>query len=132
LKVAARGGAVELPDTASVLPFLDLYTLVTLKPERLDKCVILTPYEPDLWILKDGQFCLSHTTGAKDVLRIYDTLAIPNRSNRSQIPLSPAHPDFATQHYWRLHMEPDVMLAMFLERIRLIVTMRFGMRMPFT
>jgi hypothetical protein len=102
LKDAAQGITVELPNTASVLPFLNLYTLVALSPEQLGGHVINTPYAPDLWVLKDGWSHAQKPPGAKGVARIYDVSAIPNKHQTpSRIPLPPMQ-DFTHQHYWRL------------------------------
>lgn len=115
LKDAARGNPVELPNTESVLPFLNLYTLVTLSPERLRGRAISTPYAPDLCELKDGWSPTRKPPDAKGVARIYDVSVTPNEHQApGRIPLS----DFTHQRYWRLPAEPEVVLAVFLICVR--------------
>jgi len=128
LKDAARGETVDLPNTDSVLPFLNLYSLVVLLPNQLIRNGIGAAYTPDLWVFKKGRFSRAPERtppGGTGVSRIYDVLANPNRhpgSDKSpnRIPLSPAHRDFPHQRYWRLPVlgEPGAMLMVFLEWTR--------------
>ncbi|KAF8220386.1 hypothetical protein L208DRAFT_1125369, partial [Tricholoma matsutake] len=127
LKVAARGKAVDLPNTASVRPFLNLYTLVVLLPEQLIGEEIGTAHTPDLRVFERDRFYLAPAwtpPGSTCVSRIYDVFANPNKrpGSPNRIPLSQTHPEFYHQRYWRLSGEPRAMLMVFLECSRNLIS----------
>lgn len=127
LKVAARGKAVDLPNTASVRPFLNLYTLVVLLPEQLIGEEIGTAHTPDLRVFERDRFYPAPAwtpPGSTCVSRIYDVFANPNKrpGSPNRIPLSQTHPEFYHQRYWRLSGEPGAMLMVFLECSRNLIS----------
>ncbi|KAF8328981.1 hypothetical protein F5887DRAFT_1082795 [Amanita rubescens] len=68
-------GAEELPGNVEpILPYIGLFTLVTLKPDAVRNDRILTPYLPTLSIIEDSTFVEApvHTPAtAENVARIF-------------------------------------------------------------
>jgi hypothetical protein len=106
----------------NILPYHDLFTLVILLPTEVNKHKIVAHHSPDLSVIVGSQFTAAPADALPDapgVVRIFDVLAVsdslPEKS--CDIPLSPRHPDFAHQRYWRVPAKPEVVLAMFMARI---------------
>jgi hypothetical protein len=108
LLLDARGGcSVDLPDPTAVLPYLGLFTLVILTPEKVKGHEIATTHLPNLSILSNGNFIAvpDASPTAPNVARIFDVLATIRANppkQRGHIPLSPQDPEFRQQRYWRL------------------------------
>jgi hypothetical protein len=106
-----------LPDTQSIIPFLGLYSIIVVQPHKEDQYRILTGSLPRLSVLRtDGfEFAPDGTSaGDPNVVRIFDVLAFPNSPIPvvlGQIPLSPASPDFAHRHLWRLPVAFPIILT---------------------
>jgi len=118
------GRAVSLPDPTSILPFLGLFTLVTLKPGGLVGCRIPTQHLPALSILQDNHFALAPDgtlPGDENVAPIFDVLGMvgldPVPESLGVIPLSPEYPEFGQQRYWRLTLPTEAILAALIARI---------------
>ena len=106
-----------LPDTKSIIPFLGLYSIIVFKPHKEDRYRILTGSLPRLSVLHtDGfEFAPDGTSaGDPNVVRIFDVLALPSSPIPvvlGQIPHSPASPDFAHRHLWRLPVAFPIILT---------------------
>jgi hypothetical protein len=123
LNDAVEGADVDLPDPKSILPFLDLYTLVVLLPDELDRFQLVTHHLPELSVLHGSQFIPAPAETLPDgpgVARIFDVLALSDTLPEKffGIPLSPHHTEYTHQRYWRLPARPEVVLTMLMERIR--------------
>jgi hypothetical protein len=118
------GAEVALPDPRSILPYLGLFTIVTLKPNDLVRCSITTQHQPGLSQLQDNRFSPAPhgtTLAAQNAARIFDVLAIAAGDppiTHGDIPLSSAHPEFRQQRYWRLPVKIEAVLAVLIERTR--------------
>lgn len=118
LKSAAEGEKVDLPNPASVLPFLGLYTLVNLtQEEEIDwDHAITCPHQPQISILNENGIFVEHTENPdnSDAKWIYDVTNSPHARNAHAIPLPPV---YLTKYFWRLHIDPEVVLAGALTRL---------------
>jgi hypothetical protein len=115
---AAEGHDVDLPDPHPILPYLGLYTLVTLKTEGLHPLHLrLTPCLPTLSTLENNIFVPAPPgtlPTAPNVSRIFDVLQTPEPSlddTFGGIPISPLHPEYGQKRYWRLPIRPERVLA---------------------
>lgn len=122
LNDAVQGVKVDLPNAESILPFLGLYTLVTLLPEEPGGSSIAAHYTPDLFALDGSRFIsvsAAILASAPSVARIFDVSVISDELPQTlySIPLSPKHPEFSQQRYWRVPVKPEVILVMLMERI---------------
>jgi hypothetical protein len=123
LNDALEGLDVDLPDMTSILPFLGLYTLVVLLPDKLTGSEIPAHHPPDLFILDGSQFVPAPADtlpNAPGVARIFDVSVISDELPKAfyTIPLSPKHAEFTQQRYWRVPAKPEVILMMLMEQIR--------------
>jgi hypothetical protein len=116
-------GAEELPgDVKPILPYIGLFTLVTLKPAAVRYDRILTQCLPTLSIIEDSGFVEApvHTPAtAGNVVRIFHSKAINNDTPLSYgtIPLSPEDEAFTERRYWQLPASPAAIFAALLERL---------------
>jgi hypothetical protein len=116
------GAEVALPDSRSILPYLGLFTIVTLGPNDLVGCSITTQHQPGLSQLQDNRFSPAPhgtTPAAQNVARIFDVLAIAADDppiTHGDISLSSAHPEFRQQRYRRLSVNIEAVLAVLIER----------------
>ncbi|KIL66585.1 hypothetical protein M378DRAFT_160578 [Amanita muscaria Koide BX008] len=122
LRLAMTGDEVALPDPTPILPYLGLFTIVTLRPYDVLGCTILTNHLPELSHLQENCFSPApHGTSPADqnVAQIFDVLAIAAGNppiSLGDIPLSPEQPQFQQQRYWRLPVAIEVVLAVLIER----------------
>lgn len=123
LRLAMAGHDVALPDPRSIFPYLGLFTIVILRPEAVVGYHLSTPHFPTLSILQNNHF-ESAPNGTspvdQDVARIFDVLAIVANSPPTSfgiIPLSDDSPEYAQQHYWRLPVRIEVVLAALANRV---------------
>lgn len=119
---AVQGIDVDLPDIQSILPFLGLFTLVTLSPDELNGSEIPVHHQPDLSMLDGSRFISAPADTLPDApgaARIFDVLAISDDLPKAyySIPLSPKHFEFTHQRYWRIPAKPEVVLMMLMDRI---------------
>ena len=75
---ALDGTSVGLPNPAAIIPYIGLFTLVTLDPTTAAKIIMTTPYLPGLSIIHNNKFegAPANTSTAKNVARIFDSLGI--------------------------------------------------------
>ena len=122
LNDALHGIDVDLPNTKSIIPFLDLYTLVILSPNDLKGFSLRTHHPPDSFLLDDGRFVSVPANTVPDtmvVVHIFDVMMISEEPSSASytIPLSPEQAMFSQQRYWRMPAKAEVILMMFMERI---------------
>ena len=114
-------GAKELPgDVKTILPYIGLFTLVTLKPAAVRYERIIMQYLPNLSIIEDSRFVEApvHTPAtARNVARIFHSKAINHNTPLSYgaIPLSPEDEAFTERQYWQLSVSPAAIFAALLE-----------------
>jgi hypothetical protein len=104
-------------------PYVGLFQLVTLEPDRLAKKTITTPHRPPLSILQDGRFICSPNNefaSSLGVARIFDSLALGVDApvDHMEVPLSPRQSGFNQVRYWRIPVKIEAILVAFHERIR--------------
>ena len=119
---ASGGCSVDLPDPTAVLPYLGLFTLVILTPEKVKGHEIATTHLPNLSILSNGNFIPAPDASptAPNVAHIFDVFATIHDNppkQRGHIPLSSQDPKFRQQRYWRLTTTIGPVLAMLNEQI---------------
>jgi hypothetical protein len=108
LVLASEGNPQPIPDPVSILPYIGLYTVVHLKPDRLLKLGLASAKFPGLSILRNGEWVPAPpgtVPNATDVSRIFDARGIPTTApygTPGHIPLSSDHPDYLQKRYWRL------------------------------
>jgi hypothetical protein len=115
---------VPLPDPTSVLPYLGLYTIVTLRTDAASETRIATTHFPRLSILRGSTFIKAPPrtfATSEKAARIFDASAINNTTpiNDGNVPLSPQDPRFKEQRYWRIPVAPEAILSAFIERLNL-------------
>ncbi len=99
-----------------MLLYLDLFSLVILKPTAVTGLRIPTLYHPELFALQNNQFRPTRTRAASTL--IFDVMATAGNTTVSLglIPLSPEQPEFNVQRYWRLPINTEIILAILLDR----------------
>lgn len=121
---AARGlpnDLPQVPDPTPTFPYINLFSLVVLNPTSVVGLCIPTLYLPRVYSIQNGLFRPARTRSPTSAL-IFDVAAIGNDTTVSYglIPLSPEQPEFNTQQYWRLPIDPEIVLAMLIEHILLL------------
>ena len=117
-----------MPDSASVLPFWGLYTLVTLKPlnkllPHEQELVITSPHLPTLSVIQGDHFDIAPpgtSPHAYSTACIFDVMALRDTTptfKPGQIPLFPSHPDYGRSRFWRLPINPGIALSVMLEHL---------------
>jgi hypothetical protein len=97
----------DIPDPSRILPYIGLYTLITLKPAELEFKITTSSF-PCLSILTNGEWVPAppHTLPtAPNVARIFDARAVPVGNHPESfgiIPLCATHPQFSQTRYFRL------------------------------
>ena len=104
---ALDGTLVGLPNPAAIIPYIGLFTLVTLDPTTAAGNYIMTPYLPGLSIILNNKFeeAPANTSAtAKNVARIFDSLDIEEGPplNLDIVPLAPGVATFEESRYWRI------------------------------
>jgi hypothetical protein len=102
---ALDGTSVELPNPAAIIPYIGLFTLVTLNPTTTARNIMTTPYLPGLSIIRNNKFeeAPANTSAtAKNVACIFDSLDIEEDTplNLGIIPLAPGVAAFKEKHFW--------------------------------
>jgi len=120
---ASLGETVELPDINPILPYLGLFTAVTLQPDNVTEFSILMPYLPSVSTIQGSTFTEAPSNilpTAENAARIFHPMAINNNTPRRQgmIPLSPQGEGFTETRYWRLPVPAAAIFAALIERLR--------------
>jgi hypothetical protein len=108
---ALNGIPVELPNPKAIIPYIGLFTLVTIDPTKAAGDNIITPYLPSLSIIRGAKFVVAPantSATAKNVARIFEPLPINEDTpiNFGMIPISPHDQAFKEKRYWRLPLVP--------------------------
>jgi len=116
------GASVGLPNPASIIPYIGLFTLVTLDPTTAARDIMTTPYLPGLSIILNNDFeeAPANTSAtAKNVARIFDSLDIEEGApfNASVIPLAPGVAAFEEKRYWRIPVFAGTIFAALMARL---------------
>jgi hypothetical protein len=123
---AAEGHQVDLPDTISFLPFMGLYTIVSLDPKEVEGMILVTRHQPALSLVLTDEVAPENTLPtAPGVARIFDVQKLPKSGIPAipgMIPLSSSDPAFFESRYWRLPIMPGIILAMLLEHLPPTIT----------
>ena len=119
---ALGGESVELPDPTAIIPYIGLFTLVSLDPSTTARNVIGALYLPGLPIIRDNCFqdAPANTRAtAKDVARIFDSSSIKEDDPFSHgvIPLGPAVAGFEEKRYWRIPVVAGAIFAALMPRL---------------
>ena len=117
---ALDGTPVGLPDPAAIIPYIGLFTLVTLDPNARN--TMTTPHLPGLSIIRNKKFVAApaHTSAtAKNVARIFDSLDIEEDTpfNLGIIPLAPGVAAFKEKRYWRIPVFAGTIFAALMARL---------------
>ena len=79
---ALNGIPVELPNPKAIIPYIGLFTLVTINPAKTARNDLITPYLPSLSIIRGAKFVMARantSATAKNVARIFEPLVVkPN------------------------------------------------------
>ena len=113
---------MALPDPKPILPYLGLFTLVTINPTEVAGFKIPTMHLPNLSIIQGTQFVKVPSTvsaTAEKVARIFEPLALDDNTpgNLGMIPLSPDDQAFEEKRYWRLPVPAVAIFAALIERL---------------
>ena len=111
---------MALPDPKPILPYLGLFTLVTINPTEIAGCKIPTMHLPNLSIIQGTQFVKAPSTvsaTAEKVARIFEPLALDDNTNLGMIPLSPDDQAFEEKRYWRMPVPAAAVFAALIERL---------------
>ena len=100
------GTSVELPNPAAIIPYIGLFTLVTLDPTTTARNIMITPYLPGLSIIHNNKFkeAPANTSAtAKNVTHIFDSLGIEEDTPLYPgiVPLAPGVTAFEDKCYWQ-------------------------------
>jgi hypothetical protein len=123
MRLAMTGTAVALPNLTSILPFLGLFSIVTLKPVEVMRCCISTQHLPTLSILQNNHFRPAPSGKLHDdrnVAWIFDYSAIADTApeiSMGYIPLSSEHAKFEQKRYWRLPLTIEAVLIGLMDRV---------------
>ena len=120
---ALEGASVELPDPTAIIPYIGLFTLVSLDPSTTARNVIATLHLPGLSIIRDNCFedAPANTRAtAKDVARIFDSSNIEDDGPFSHgvIPLGPDVAGFEEKRYWQIPVFAGAIFAALMPRIQ--------------
>ena len=116
------GTSVELPNPAAIIPYIGLFTLVTLDPTTAARDIMITPYQPGLSIIRNNKFeeAPANTSAtAKNVARIFDSLDIEKDTplNLGIVPLAPGVVAFEEKRYWRFPVFTGAIFAALMARL---------------
>ena len=119
---ALGGASVGLPNPAAIIPYIGLFTLVTLDPTTTARSMMATPYLPGLSIIRNNKFeeAPANTSAtAKNVARIFDSLDIEEDTplNIGRVPLAPDVAAFEEKRYWRIPVFAGAIFAALMARL---------------
>ena len=119
---ALGGIPVDLPNPAAIMPYIGLFTLVTLDPTVAARNIMITPFQPGLSIIRNNKFrrAPAHTSAtAENVARIFDSLDIEEDAplNFGMVPLVPGVAAFEEKRYWRFPVFAGTIFAALMARL---------------
>ncbi|KAF5379415.1 hypothetical protein D9615_006535 [Tricholomella constricta] len=111
----------DLPEPADIIPYIGLFTLVTLDPAVLD--IMMTPLLPGLSIIRGNTFeeaPANTSSTATNVARIFDSLDVDHETplNIARIPLAPGVAAFEEKRYWRIPVSAGAIFAALIARLQ--------------
>ena len=114
---------MDLPDSKAILPYLGLFTIVTLNPTSAAVEQVIATHLPDLSIIRGNKFVKApaRTSAiAKNVARIYNSLAIREDTpeHYTKIPLAPGVPGYEETRYWKLPIPAMAVFAAVMDRVK--------------
>ena len=117
-----NGTPVRIPNPTAIIPYIGLFTLVTLDPTTTVRNVMTTPYLPNLSINYNGTFVVAPpntSATAGNVARIFEPLGIDGDTpfNPGILPISPGAEAFNEKHYWRLPISAAAIFAALMARL---------------
>jgi hypothetical protein len=116
------GSSVELvPNPAAIIPYMGLFTLVTLDPTTTARHIMTTPHLPGLSIIRNNKFeeAPANTPAtANNVARIFDSLDIEEDApiDLAIVPLAPGVAGFE-KRYWRFPVFAGAIFAALMARL---------------
>ena len=119
---ALGGISVDLPNPAAIMPYIGLFTLVTLDPTVAARNIVITPFQPGLSVLRNNKFrrAPANTSAtAENVARIFDSLDIEEDAplNFGMVPLVPGVAAFEEKRYWRFPVFAGTIFAALMARL---------------
>ena len=118
---ALDGSPVGLPNPTAIIPYIGLFTLVTLDPTTTARNIMNTPYLPGLSIIHNNKFkeAPANTSAtAKNVTHIFDSLGIQEDTfNFGRVPLAPGIAAFGEKHYWQIPVFIGAIFAVLMSRL---------------
>ena len=110
---------MNLPDTKAILPYVGLFTIVTLKPTEISGCNIPTLFFPFLSSRRGRAFVKAPSNASSNVVRIFDPFSLHDDAPQinGYIPLSPEDQAFNEERYWKLPVPAAAILAALVERL---------------
>lgn len=119
---ALDGTSVGLPNPTAIIPYIGLFTLVTLDPTTAARNIMTTPYLPGLSIIHNNEFeeAPANTSAtAENVARIFDSLDIEEDTpfNLGVVPLAPGVAAFEEKRYWRIPVLAGAVFAALMARL---------------
>jgi len=119
---ALDGTSVGLPNPAAIIPYIGLFTMVTLNPTTTARSMMVTPYLPGLSIIHNNKFkeaSANTSATAKNVARIFDLLDIEEDTpfNIGGVPLAPGVAAFEEKRYWRIPVFAGAIFAALMARL---------------
>ena len=114
---------MELPKLKTIIPYIGLFTLVTINPTQTARNVIPTTHLPSLSIKHGTKFVVAPpntSATAMNVARIFDPLAIDVDTplDAGIIPISPDDEAFEEKRYWRLPVSAAAIFAALIARLQ--------------
>ena len=114
---------MDLPDPVAIIPYLGLFTLVTLDPNTAAGNLMSTPHLPGLSVILNNEFqeAPANTSAtAENVARIFDSLGIEDDTllNFGRVPLAPGVAGFEEKRYWRLPVFAGAIFAALMARLQ--------------
>ena len=119
---ALSGISVDLLNPAAIMPYIGLFTLVTLDPTVAARNIMITPLQPGLSVLRNIKFrrAPANTSAtAENVARIFDSLDIKEDAplNFGMVPLVPGVAAFEEKRYWRFPVLAGTIFAALMARL---------------
>ncbi|KIL64176.1 hypothetical protein M378DRAFT_24755 [Amanita muscaria Koide BX008] len=119
---ALDGTEVELPDLKAIIPYIGLFTLVTINPGEVAGDILVTTHLPRLSVRRGTRFIVAPantSATAQNAARIFEPLNInvDTPHNFGPIPISPDDEEFKEKRYWRLPVPAAAIFAALIARL---------------
>ncbi|KAM6503530.1 hypothetical protein JOM56_000473 [Amanita muscaria] len=119
---ALDGTEVKLPDLKAIIPYIGLFTLVTINPAEAAGDILTTTHLPRLSVRRGTRFIVAPantSATAQNAARIFEPLNInvDTPRNFGAIPISPDDEEFKEKRYWRLPVPAAAIFAALIARL---------------